>query len=146
LRKFAGHVERQRHETPEECRVVGQGRAVLFLAPEHDLVLLGGREAARGRHVLGGVDHRVRPERVAVEVAEHPVLVRAGAARSLRIRVVEVGAVRRAVAGESQRDVGHAGLDLLRGGEQDAHAVAQGMIVGPATLPAPAMPASHGMP
>ena len=98
--------------------VVGQRLAVLRLAPQHHVVLLGGGDLMLGRDVFGGLHHGMAAERIAAEIVHDPVFVRAGAARAARIGVIQMRSVRGAVAGDGERDIGQPGIDFLRGGEQ----------------------------
>jgi len=121
------HLEGQRHEALQERAVVGQRAPVLLFAHQHDFVLLRRGDAVLLRDVLCGLQHRVPTERVAAEVVEHPVLGGAGAAGSSRVRVVQVRAVRRAVAIHDERRLGHAAFDFLHGGQQRAYAGGAGL-------------------
>ncbi len=85
-------------------------------------MLLGGADAMLFRHVFSGLQHRMAAERIAAEIVHDPVLGRTGAARTLRVRVVQVRAVRRAVAVDDECGLGHSGTDFLGAGEQRAHA------------------------
>ena len=91
------------------------------------MLLLGGDLPLAGDR-LGGVDHPALRVGVVGEVAQHPVLVRAGPARRVRRGVVDVRAVRRPVARHRERDRGAAGLDLLARRLQAARAGRAGMV------------------
>ena len=122
------HLERQRHVALLERPVVRDGVLVLPVAPEHHVVLLLRRDLPLARDRLGGVDHPAFGVGIVGEVAQHPVLVRAGAARRVRRGIVDMRAVRRPVARHRERDLGTAGLDLLARRLQAARAGRAGMV------------------
>ena len=91
-----------------------------MLFPGGDLPLPGDR--------LGGVDHPASGIGVVREIAQHPVLVLAGAARRVRRGVVDMRPVGGPVAGQHEGDFGAAALDLLARRLQAARAGGAGLV------------------
>src|SRR5271157_2646692 len=66
-------------------------------------------------------------ERVAAKIVHDPILMGTGAARSLRVRIVKMWSVGRAVAGKRERGPAHPCFYFLRGGKQCTHASGAGL-------------------